>query len=94
MSVAAASLEDMTHSMEPTGFLGDRTPASAVWHWRLLDADGAETEVEGQAPRFTSQGDAETWIGESWRELAEGGVESVVLLEADREVYGPMSLRG
>jgi hypothetical protein len=28
-----------------------------------------------------------------WRELADEGVDAVVLLEHDREVYGPMSLR-
>jgi hypothetical protein len=47
---------------------------------------------EGGPPRFTSQGDAESWVGECWRELLEDGVDSVVLLEGDREVYGPMSL--
>jgi hypothetical protein len=39
-----------------------------------------------------TQGDAETWLGETWQQLADAGVESVVLLEDDREVYGPMSL--
>jgi hypothetical protein len=82
--------------MEPSGFIGDRTPASAVWHWRLLDDRGEEVNLPGSASghgqRFSSQGDAETWVGETWRELAEQGVASVVLLEGDREVYGPMSL--
>jgi hypothetical protein len=31
-------------------------------------------------------------VGECWRELLDDGVESVVLVEGDREVYGPMSL--
>ena len=90
----------MTHSMEPSGFLSDRGSSGAVWQWRMLDADGAEVAAgttsgtaSGPAPRFTSQGDAETWIGEVWRELLDDGVDSVVLLEGDREVYGPMSLR-
>ena len=39
-----------------------------------------------------TQGDAETWLGETWRELLDAGVDAVVLLEDDREVYGPMSL--
>jgi len=39
-----------------------------------------------------AQGDAETWLGEIWRDLAENGVDQVVLLEDGREVYGPMSL--
>lgn len=41
---------------------------------------------------FSSQSDAETWIGEVWRELADAGVGQVVLLDAGRAVYGPMSL--
>jgi hypothetical protein len=87
----------MTHSMEPSGFLGDRTPTAATWHWRLLDAQGAEVTLPADTvtvdgPRFTSQGDAESWVGECWRELVDQGVASVVLLDGDREVYGPMSL--
>ena len=39
-----------------------------------------------------TQGDAETWLGEIWRELLDAGVDAVVLLEDGREVYGPMSL--
>lgn len=60
------------------------------WHWRLEDAGG--TPIEGDAPRFPSQGDAETWLGESWRELRESGAHAVRLFEGDREVYGPMGL--
>ena len=69
--------------------------AGAAWWWRLLDATGREVPDvrEGGPPRFTSQGDAESWVGECWRELLDDGVESVVLLEGDREVYGPMSLQ-
>ena len=87
----------MTHSTEPSGFLGDRPAAGAVWHWRLLDPTGAEVSPEdaglGRGPRFTAQGDAESWLGESWKELADEGVDAVTLLEGDREVYGPMSLK-
>jgi hypothetical protein len=43
-------------------------------------------------PTFPAQGDAETWLGEAWRDLAEAGVAQVTLFENDREVYGPMSL--
>jgi hypothetical protein len=39
-----------------------------------------------------TQGDAETWLGETWRELVDAGVDAVVLLDDGREVYGPMSL--
>jgi hypothetical protein len=65
------------------------------WSWRLLDVLGGEVAVadEYADQRFANQGDAESWVGEVWRELVEQGVDAVVLLEADREVYGPMSLR-
>ena len=71
------------------------TPSDRGWWWRLLDTLGAEVAVseEYAGQRFASQGDAESWIGEVWRELAAEGVDTVVLLEHDREVYGPMSLR-
>ena len=84
----------MTNSMEPAGFVPERHTASAVWRWRLLDAAGAEiTTAEGsEARRFSSQSDAETWVGEFWRDLVDQGVDAVTLLEGDREVYGPMSL--
>lgn len=65
------------------------------WWWRLLDALGGEATVptEYADQRFANQGDAESWVGEVWRELVAQGVDAVVLLESDREVYGPMSLR-
>ena len=42
--------------------------------------------------RFASQADAESWVGETWSDLAELGVAAVTLIEHDRVVYGPMSL--
>lgn len=74
------------------------TPSERPWWWRLDDASGAEVVLSGEAAeeygerRFTSQADAESWIGEIWGELAELGVASVTLFELDRQVYGPMSL--
>ncbi|MFT4263691.1 MAG: hypothetical protein QM572_09945 [Nocardioides sp.] len=70
------------------------TPSSDPWWWRLEDADGAEVEVSAEyaGQRFPSQGDAESWVGEFWRDLADQGVAAVTLLEVDRQVYGPMSL--
>lgn len=85
----------MTNSMEPTGFVPERSAASAVWRFRLLDAAGTEVapaELPEGAPGFTSQSDAESWVGEYWRDLVDQGVDAVTLLEGDREVYGPMSL--
>lgn len=70
------------------------SPVERPWSWRLLGAAGDEVDVAPELAdqRFASQADAESWIGEVWAELAEQGVASVTLLEADREVYGPMSL--
>ena len=42
---------------------------------------------------FPTQADAETWIGEVWQDLLADGVDEATLLEEDRVVYGPMSLR-
>ncbi len=83
----------MTHSLEPSHF-GSGEPASSVWRWRLEKADGQEVQVEGEdgSARFPSQSDAESWVGEVWRDLLEEGVDQVTLFEGDREVYGPMSL--
>ena len=62
-----------------------------TWSWRLETSDG--TAVDGVAnEKFPSQADAESWIGEAWQDLAGQGVDQVVLLEGDRQVYGPMSL--
>ncbi|WP_137292623.1 hypothetical protein [Nocardioides dongxiaopingii] len=64
------------------------------WSWRLEDAAGTEVGVEGDLAdqRFANQADAESWVGETWADLAALGVDQVVLFEHDRRVYGPMSL--
>ncbi|MFN8194149.1 MAG: hypothetical protein U0R80_07690 [Nocardioidaceae bacterium] len=64
------------------------------WWWRLETGAGEEVAVTGElaGQRFPSQSDAESWVGEVWADLAEGGVDAVTLLEGDRVVYGPMSL--
>ena len=49
-----------------------------------------EDDLAGQ--RFANQADAESWVGETWSELADAGVDAVTLFEHDRQVYGPMSL--
>jgi hypothetical protein len=61
------------------------------WTWRLEDAEGATLD-EPVAPPHGSQADAESWLGEEWRELREAGVVQVTLLDAGSKVYGPMSL--
>lgn len=59
------------------------------WSWRYENVDGKP--VDGPAETFSSQADAESWIGQEWRALAEAGVATVVLVEDDRVEY-PMSL--
>jgi hypothetical protein len=70
------------------------SPAERPWSWRLEDASGSEVTVSADyaGRRFSSQADAESWVGETWADLAELGVTAVTLMEADRVVYGPMSL--
>jgi hypothetical protein len=63
------------------------------WNWKYTDASGAEVVSPLGDQGFPTQADAETWVGETWQELLDGGVEAVTLCEGDREVYGPMGLR-
>jgi hypothetical protein len=64
-----------------------------AWTWRFEDESGAPLSL----PQFiqtaqATQSDAESWLGEIWRELAEAGVAQASLYEDDRLEYGPMSL--
>ena len=69
--------------------------AVMAWQWRLEDTAGAPVSVDDlDIASFPSRADAESWLGECWRDLLESGVDQVRLLEGDREVYGPMSLHG
>ena len=49
------------------------------WEWRLDGADGERLE-RPVSPVFTSQFDAEQWLGEHWRGLAAQGVGRATLL--------------
>jgi len=55
------------------------------WSWRYENVDGQP--VSGPGETFSSQADAESWIGQEWRALAEAGVAQVVLTEDDRVDY-------
>jgi hypothetical protein len=70
------------------------SPTERPWWWRLENGAGAEVTVQGELAdqRFASQADAESWVGETWSDLAAEGVDAVTLFEHDRQVYGPMSL--
>ena len=64
------------------------------WTWQFETADGTLVPSRGVPKEtFPSQGDAESWLGENWRDLLAGGVDRVTLLEENRVEYGPMSLR-
>jgi hypothetical protein len=63
-----------------------------AWTWRFEKSDGTETEPSVEVEEFNTQGDAESWIGECWRDLLEGGTDQVTLFEDGTKVYGPMSL--
>ena len=65
----------------------------STFTWRFEAADGTLLAPADQpAAAFPSQADAESWVGESWRELLAYGVEQVTLLR-DGELVYPMSLR-
>jgi hypothetical protein len=55
------------------------------WSWRYEDADGKS--VSGPGESFSNQADAESWIGQTWRELLGAGVATVTLVEDDRQEY-------
>ncbi|QLQ11889.1 MAG: hypothetical protein HZY75_11425 [Nocardioidaceae bacterium] len=59
----------------------------------MLDVEGTEATSTHSETTFSSQSDAESWLGETYGELLTEGIEQVTLYEGDAEVYGPMSLR-
>ncbi|MFJ5223866.1 hypothetical protein [Streptomyces sp. NPDC088400] len=64
-----------------------------AWMWRFEKADGTEVPPAVEPEEFTTQGDAESWVGEVWKELLDGGAEQVSLYDDGSKIYGPMSLR-
>lgn len=52
-----------------------------MFGWTLLDSAGQEV---GRSPRFPDAESAEAWIGTSWPDLLENGVEEVVLYDHAR----------
>jgi hypothetical protein len=66
-----------------------------TWHWRFDDPAGTTMDPAslGVEPlESDNQSDAESWLGEHWRELLARGVATVTLFNGDDEVYGPMGL--
>ena len=67
---------------------------TAEWTWTYLDGDAMEITGDTLVSTgFPSQGEAESWLGEQWHDLAGAGVEAVTLQHEGVAVYGPMSLR-
>lgn len=56
-----------------------------AWTWRY--ENGAGQPVDGPGEIFASQADAESWIGQTWRELITKGVVTASLTEDDRVEY-------
>lgn len=83
----------MTLPDQPPTFRPSPAPPKP-WRWRLENSAGDEVEIKGDLAdvTFASQADAESWVGETWSDLASEGVDQVTLLEHERVVYGPMSL--
>src|SRR5260221_11652907 len=62
------------------------------WTWQLEKEDGTVLVSRGLPKEtFSSQGDAESWIGENWRALLDVRGHQVTLLEEGRAADGPMS---
>ncbi|MFI5985645.1 hypothetical protein ACIQWR_28740 [Streptomyces sp. NPDC098789] len=64
-----------------------------AWTWRFETAEGSESTPAVAPEEFTTQGDAESWIGEYWKELLEGGTEKVKLSDDGGTELYTMSLR-
>jgi len=60
-----------------------------TWTWAFESSAG---DVLGRSETFESRGDAESWVGESFGDLVEQGIDQVRLFDGETEVYGPMSL--
>jgi hypothetical protein len=58
-----------------------------TWSWRYQDADGRPVTPPVEEESFSAKGDAESWLGETWRDLLAAGVTRVVLAEDDRVEY-------
>jgi hypothetical protein len=56
-----------------------------AWTWRYETAEG--TPRPSASESFPSQSDAESWLGQSWRDLVAAGVVTAVLWEDDRQEY-------
>ena len=56
-----------------------------AWTWRFEDAESRAVDAPTEA--FSSQSDAESWLGQTWRDLLATGVATAVLVEDERTEY-------
>ena len=61
------------------------------WEWRFDGADG-DAVSSPVSPVFTTQYDAEQWLGEHWRTLAAQGVQAVSLLHEGAQATPTLTL--
>jgi len=52
-----------------------------MFSWRYLDGEGQELGVSGS---FDDRGEAESWLGGSWADLRDQGVDGVELFDRSR----------
>lgn len=62
------------------------------WEWVLLDGAGQRLEPS-LSPVFTTQYDAEEWLGERWRQLASAGAAEARLMHDGTLATPPLALR-
>ncbi|MDO8145230.1 MULTISPECIES: hypothetical protein [Isoptericola] len=62
------------------------------WEWALDDDTGAPLTAP-LSPAFTTQYDAEEWLGEHWRTLAETGAARARLLHDGAQATPTVELR-
>ena len=63
--------------------MGDlaQTGDAMTFNWTYLDRSGAEV---GSSEAFGDRQAAEDWMGSSWQELLDRGVEAVALVDLER----------
>lgn len=57
-----------------------------AWTWRY-EGEADLGDIDGIEEAHQSQSDAETWLGEHWRELLDAGISEVALIEDERTEY-------
>ncbi len=61
------------------------------WEWVLVDAAGQRLDP-ALSPVFTAQFDAEEWLGERWRALADQGAVEAHLVHDGEPATPPLPL--